>query len=112
MAEGIIKYFSDSDNLFEIEKLFELGVTIKYDTAEKQGVFSGERVVLTGTLFEFKRDQASKIITELGGEVQSSVSKTTTLVLAGESAGSKLDKAQKLGIKIIDEQAFKVLIKT
>ncbi len=112
MADGIVKYFSDEENLREIDKLFELGVSIKYDTAEKQGVFSGEKVVLTGTLSEFKRDQAGKIITELGGEIQSSVSKTTTMVLAGESAGSKLDKAKKLGIKIIDEETFKVLIKT
>ncbi len=112
MAEGIIKYFADSENLQEIEKLFALGVNIKYETAEKKGVFSGEKVVLTGTLLEFKRDQAGKIITELGGEVQSSVSKTTTMVVAGENAGSKLDKAKKLGIKIIDEDTFKVLIKT
>ncbi|MBE7081971.1 MAG: NAD-dependent DNA ligase LigA [Clostridiales bacterium] len=112
MAEGIIKYFADSENLQEIEKLFELGVNIKYQTTEKKGVFSGEKVVLTGTLVDFKRDQAGKIITELGGEVQSSVSKTTTMVLAGENAGSKLDKAKKLGIKIIDEDTFKVLIKT
>jgi len=112
MAEGIVKYFADSENLFEIERLFELGVNIRYDTAEKQGIFSGERVVLTGTLSDFKRDEAGKIITELGGEVQSSVSKTTTIVLAGENAGSKLDKAKKLGIKIIDEDAFKMLIKT
>ncbi len=112
MAEGIVKYFADNENLQEIEKLFNLGVKIKYNTMEKQGVFSGEKVVLTGTLLEFKRDQAGKIITELGGEVQSSVSKTTTMVVAGENAGSKLDKAKKLGIKIIDEEAFKVLIKT
>ena len=112
MAEGIVKYFSDADNLGEIEKLFELGITIKYDTAEKTGVFSGEKIVLTGTLSEFKRDEAGKIIASLGGEVQSSVSKTTTMVLAGENAGSKLDKAKKLGVKIIDEEAFKLLIKT
>ena len=112
MAEGIVKYFADADSLSEIDKLFELGVVIKYDTTEKTGVFSGEKVVLTGTLSEFKRDEAGKIITELGGEIQSSVSKTTTMVLAGEKAGSKLDKAKKLGIKIIDEDAFKMLIKT
>ena len=67
---------------------------------------------MTGTLTDYKRDQAGKIIEELGGEVQSSVSKTTTLVLAGENAGSKIEKAKKLGIKIIDEQTFKVLIKS
>jgi DNA ligase (NAD+) len=75
-------------------------------------VFSGEKVVLTGTLMEFKRDDAAKIIENLGGEIQSSVSKKTTLVIAGESAGSKLEKARALNIKIIDEETFKLLIKT
>ena len=75
-------------------------------------MFSGEKVVLTGTLFEFKRDDAAKIIESLGGEVQTGVSKKTTMVIAGESAGSKLDKAKALGIKIIDEETFKSLIKT
>lgn len=112
MAEGIVDYFSDSDNLFEINKLFESGVEIIYENKEKTGVFNGEKVVLTGSLVEFKRDQASKIIEELGGEVMSSVSKSTTLVLAGDNAGSKLDKAKKLGIKIIDEETFKLLTKT
>ena len=112
MAEGICKYFANQDNLVEIQKLFDLGVEIVYSTEQKTGVFAGEKVVLTGTLLEFKRDEAGKIIEELGGEIQSSVSKTTTLVLAGEKAGSKIDKAKKLGIKIIDEQAFKMLIKS
>lgn len=89
-----------------------MGVEIIYSSEQKTGVFSGEKVVLTGTLSDYKRDQAGKIIEELGGEVQSSVSKTTTLVLAGENAGSKIDKAKKLGIKIIDEQTFKMLIKS
>ncbi len=112
MAEGICKYFSNQTNILQIQKLFDLGVQIIYSTEQKTGVFSGEKVVLTGTLSEYKRDQAGKIIEELGGEVQSSVSKTTTLVLAGENAGSKIDKAKKLGIKIIDEQTFKMLIKS
>ena len=112
MAEGICKYFANQDNLVEIQKLFDLGVEIVYSTEQKTGVFTGEKVVLTGTLLEFKRDEAGKIIEELGGEIQSSVSKTTTLVLVGEKAGSKIDKAKKLGIKIIDEQAFKMLIKS
>ncbi len=112
MADGICKYFSDEKNLLEIQRLFDLGVEIQYLTEKKTGVFSGEKVVLTGTLSDYKRDQAGKIIEDLGGEVQSSVSKTTTLVLAGENAGSKIEKAKKLGIKIIDEQAFKMLIKS
>lgn len=112
VAECIFNYFNDKENLDEINRLFELGFKIKYQTQTITGVFTGERVVLTGSLVDFKRDEAGKIIESLGGEVQSSVSKTTTMVLAGEKAGSKLDKAKKLGIKIIDEEQFKLLIKT
>ena len=113
VAKSIVEYFTNSQNLLEIEKLKELGVEIEEKkNTSTQGVFSGERVVLTGSLESFTRDQAGKIIEDLGGEIVSSVSKNTTLVLAGEKAGSKLDKAIKLGIKIIDEQTFKSLIKT
>ncbi len=112
VADCIVNYFTDNENVCEINKLFDLGVNIKYQKEKAQGVFSNEKVVLTGTLTDFKRDKASKIIESLGGEILSSVSKSTTLVLAGENAGSKLDKAKKLGIKIIDEETFKMLIKT
>ena len=112
VADCIVTYFADKENIDQINKLFDLGVNIKYQREKAQGVFSNEKVVLTGTLTEFKREQASKIIESLGGEILSTVSKSTTLVLAGENAGSKLDKAKKLGIKIIDEETFKVLIKT
>ncbi len=112
VADCIVNYFADSENIDQINKLFDLGVNIKYQTESAQGVFSNEKVVLTGTLYSFKRDEASKIIESLGGEILSSVSKATTLVLAGENAGSKLDKAKKLGVKIIDEETFKMLIKT
>ena len=112
MADSIVSYFSDDDNKFQIEKLLSLGVKVKDSVKkEKGGAFFGEKVVLTGTLSDFKREDASKIIEDLGGEVMSSVSKKTTLVLAGESAGSKLDKAKVFGIKIIDEETFKSLIK-
>ena len=77
---------------------------------KKEGVFSGEAVVLTGTLSSFKRSEAQKLIEERGGVCLSSVTAKTTLVLAGEEAGSKLDKAKKLGIKIIDEEEFKQLL--
>lgn len=113
IAENIYKYFADENNLLEIDKLLSSGVKIKEsERRERGGVFSGEKVVLTGTLESYKRDEAGKIIESLGGEVVSSVSKNTTIVLAGENAGSKLDKARALGIKIIDEETFKSLIKT
>lgn len=110
-AKCIAQYFENPSNKEEINALLALGVTPYHEQANSNGVFSGEKVVLTGTLLEFKRDDAAKIIEKQGGQVMSGVSKATTLVVAGESAGSKLDKAKKLGIRIIDEQEFKNIIK-
>ncbi len=110
-AEAIVNWFKDEKNVKEIDALFAVGV--KPTTVEKpviSSIFAGQLVVLTGTLQNFKRSQAQKIIEENGGECQSSVTAKTTLVIAGEAAGSKLDKAQKLGIKIIDEAEFENLI--
>ena len=73
--------------------------------------FEGKIFVLTGSLEEFTRDEASKIIENYGGKTSSSVSKKTDYVLAGEEAGSKLTKAESLGIKIISEQEFKEMIR-
>ncbi len=111
IAKCVYEYFRNQDNLAELDKLFSFGVEPFYQDENNNGVFSGEKVVLTGTLVDFKRDEASKIIEGLGGQIMSSVSKNVTLVLAGESAGSKLDKARALNIKIIDEETFKLLIK-
>ncbi len=63
--------------------------------------------MLTGSLTSYTRSEAGKLVEERGGEIQSSVTKTTTLVIAGEAAGSKLDKAKKLGVTVIDEEEFK-----
>ncbi|MBE7087656.1 MAG: NAD-dependent DNA ligase LigA [Clostridiales bacterium] len=112
VANSIVEYFADPKNLSVIDKLLALGVTPEYQSVVKGSVFAGERVVLTGTLLDFKRDEASKIIESLGGTIVGSVSAKTTLVLAGENAGSKLDKARALNIKIIDEETFKSLINT
>ena len=112
IADCIYEYFNTQENINELLELKKVGVEVYWESRAKAGVFSGEKVVLTGTLLGFKRDEASKIIENLGGEIVSSVSKNTTLVLAGENAGSKLDKAKKLGVKIIDEETFISLIKT
>lgn len=113
VADSIIEYFSDKNRLYEIDNLLVWDVKIKEEKSKPiSQIFAGEKVVLTGSLTEFTRDEASRIIEENGGSVASSVSKNTTLVLAGEKAGSKLDKAKALNIKIIDEQAFKNLLKT
>ena len=85
---------------------------IIYFKEKKSGIFDDEKIVLTGTLLSFKRDEAIKIIESLGGEIMSSVSKNTTLLICGNDAGSKLEKAKSLGIKIIQEEEFKSLIKT
>ena len=111
-AKNIEDFFRDSKNLSEINGLFDAGVTPFFEIKENKGVFSGEKFVLTGTLSDFKREEAAKIIESLGGEVLSGVSKNVTIVLAGENAGSKLDKAKALNIKIMDEETFKSLIKT
>lgn len=104
MAENVVEYFNNTDNLKEIDRLIEYGVSFK-EKEIASGVFSGLRVVLTGAL-TIKRGEATKLILDNGGEVADSVSKTVNLVVAGENAGSKLDKAIKLGIKIISEKEF------
>lgn len=108
VAEGIVQYFSEKQNLDIIAKLCDAGIDPQLQKAAT-GVFSGKKVVLTGKLLNYTREEASKIIQNLGGEVSSSVSKTVNLVLAGEDAGSKLDKARALGIEIIDEEAFRLM---
>lgn len=110
-AEAIVSWFADPENVAELNRLLAAGV-VPQATEKKntEGVFAGETAVLTGTLADFKRAEAQRLIEENGGECQSSVTAKTTLVIAGEAAGSKLDKAKKLGIKIIDEAAFKSLL--
>lgn len=110
VAESIAGYFRDGENRAEIDRLFSLGVEIEYEKNAEEGVFVGQKVVLTGSLSQFTRGEAEEIVRRLGGEPQSGVTKTTTLVVAGEKAGSKLDKAKALGIKIIGEEEFKSLI--
>lgn len=105
MAEGVLSYFADEHNREEINALLRAGIIFK-EKELKQGVFSSMRVVLTGSLSSMKRSKAKEEIEARGGSVADSVSKTVDLVVAGEEAGSKLDKAKKLGIKIIGEEEF------
>ncbi len=110
-AEAIVNWFKDEDNAKEVKNLLNSGITPKVkENKSVSGVFSGEFVVLTGTLSTLKRSEAQKLIEERGGECQSSVTAKTTLVIAGESAGSKLDKAKKLNVKIIGEEEFKSML--
>ena len=109
-AKLIADFFKDERNEQELEALERVGVVPVWSEEKKEGVFSGEFVVLTGTLSGFKRSEAQKLIEERGGVCQSSVTAKTTLLLAGEDAGSKRAKAEKLGVKIIDEAEFNRLL--
>lgn len=109
-AQSLIAFFHNGHRMDVINKLFARGVKpVEQTEAEKPKVFTGKTFVLTGTLAGYTRSEATKIIEDLGGSVSSSVSKNTDYVLAGEAAGSKLDKALSLGVKIIDEGEFKKL---
>lgn len=112
VAEGIVQYFAENENMQIISRLKDIGINPTYQVEEKTGVFTGKKVVLTGSLMSFTRSQAQKLIERNGGEIASSVSKTVNLVVAGTDAGSKLAKAQALGIEIIDEQAFQQLLQS
>ena len=111
MERGIFDFFQDQENISDINKLFERGVNIVYDNAMGGEKFKGLKFVLTGTLENFSRLDAQKLIESKGGECSSSVSKNTDYVLAGENAGSKLDKATALGVKVISEQQFLDMLK-
>lgn len=108
-AETIVRWFSDEGNKTELAKLLA-EVTPQVKKAVEGGVFAGQSVVLTGTLPTYKRSQAQELIEKNGGVCQSSVTAKTTLVIAGEEAGSKLDKAKKLNIRIIGEEEFKAML--
>ena len=109
-AVSLHEFFSLNSSRELIEELKKAGLNMKSQKELKGKAFEGKTFVLTGTLPSLTRSAASEIITSYGGKVSSSVSKKTDYVLAGEEAGSKLEKAQKLGVKIIDEEEFKNLI--
>lgn len=112
VAKSVVEFFQDKHHLDVIEKLILLGV--KPMQAQKKHIknheFQGKTFVLTGSLEEFTRSQAADLIKERGGKVTSSVTKQTDFLLCGDSPGSKLDKANDLGVKILDEKSFKSLL--
>ncbi|MDI6400699.1 NAD-dependent DNA ligase LigA [Balneolaceae bacterium ANBcel3] len=113
IAASVISFFEQSDNMHIIQGLREAGLQlhIKEKSSNESTKLEGLSFVLTGTLPTLKRSEARELIESHGGKVTSSVSKNTDMVLAGEEAGSKLDKAEKLGIRIIREDAFFKMIK-
>ena len=112
MAQSLESYFKLDSTAELIAQLKELGLQMKPSPQKpKGGVFEGKTFVLTGTLPTMKRSEASKLIEQHGGKTSSSVSKKTSYVLAGEEAGSKLTKAQTLGIPILTEEEFLAMLK-
>lgn len=105
MAKNVIAFWNDPLRAAEVDRLIAAGITFE-QKERAEGAFSGKKVVLTGSLARFTRSEAKKLIEERGGEVADGVSAKVNLVIAGEAAGSKLEKAKKLGIEIIDEQKF------
>lgn len=113
IAKSIKDFFEDEKSKILIDKLKKVGIKLETDKSIKikfNANFKDKTFVLTGTLERFTRDKASQIIEDLGGKVTSSVSKRTDYVLAGKEAGSKLEKAKKFGINIIDENIFQKMI--
>ena len=111
MAESVYEFFHNEDNLNLLDELKELGINPVANNEKKSDVLGGKTFVLTGTLQNMTRDEASEIIKQHGGKTSSSVSKKTDYVLAGENAGSKLDKAKDLGVIILTENDFLEMIK-
>jgi DNA ligase (NAD+) len=113
VAGCIVDFFSKKTNLDEIERLKHFGVQIgeeKLQNIDKSNFFYGKTFVLTGTLENYKRQDATSLIESFGGNVSGSVSKNTSYVLVGADAGSKLDKAKALGVPILTEQEFAIQI--
>lgn len=114
VAKSIVNFFADERNIETINALKEQHVNFNYlgsIVKAADSYFSGKTVVLTGTLSKYGRKEATEILENLGAKVTGSVSKATDVVIAGEEAGSKLDKAQALGITVLNEEEFLELLK-
>ena len=112
MAESVVEFFAQPHVRDMIDRMKAAGVNMEYEEEEKtSNVFEGMTFVITGTLPTMGRKEAAALIEANGGKVSGSVSKKTSIVLAGEEAGSKLDKANELGIRVIDEEELLSMVK-
>ena len=111
-AQYIIDFFKEESNIKMLEELDRYGVNMKYvdNSINTDSIFKDKTVVLTGTLERFSRKEASELLENLGANVSSSVSKKTDYVIYGSEAGSKLDKANELGVTTLSEDEFEKLI--
>jgi DNA ligase (NAD+) len=110
MAESVYEYFRNPANMSVVDGLLAAGVTPEHVGTRRPGKMAGKTFVITGTLENFTRQQAEQAVRQMGGKPSSSVSKKTDFVLAGKNPGSKLDKAQDFGIKILNEKEFLELL--
>lgn len=110
IADSLVSYFSIPQNIKMIDEFKSLGIKVEFGSNLKGDKFKNEIFVLTGALENYTRDEATEIIESLGGKVASSVSKNTSFVLCGDSPGSKVVKAKKLGVSIISEKEFNEMI--
>jgi DNA ligase (NAD+) len=110
IAESIVEFFSDEHNRKLVNDLRKAGLTLTGQKKEKGTKLAGKTFVLTGTLSRHSRDEAKQMIEDAGGRVSGSVSKKTDYVVAGEDAGSKLDKARELGVAVIGEDEMEALV--
>lgn len=110
IAESVVHYFKEKHNREIVRRLRDAGLTLASTPSTRKGPLSGKTFVLTGTLPTLSREEAKQLIEENGGKVLSSVSKNVQYVVAGEDAGSKLEKARQLGIPTIDENELKTMI--
>src|SRR5205807_7474790 len=109
IAESIVEFFSIPANRKLVERLREAGLTLSGQKKQRGTKLAGKTFVLTGTLAKYTRDEARKTIEDAGGKVTGSVSKKTDYVVAGADAGSKLEKANQLGVSVIDEKEMEKL---
>ena len=110
VAESIVEFFKKNENQKIVDDMIANGVQIFRDNAYKQGMLAGKIFVLTGTLATLTRSEAKRAIEEAGGKVAGSVSRKTDYLVIGASPGSKLKRAEELGIDIIDEETLKKLM--
>ncbi len=110
VAQSVHEFFASPENRRIIERLQQGGVKMETAKSHKGNLLAGKTFVFTGALSSFTRDEAERLVEELGGRAASSVSKNTDFVVAGEAAGSKLQKARELGITVLTEQEFKEMI--
>jgi len=111
IAKSIVEFFAEPRNRELVEELRAAGLTLKGKKKERGTKLAGKTFVLTGTLANYTRDEAKKLIEDAGGKVAGSVSKKTDYVVAGADAGSKLDKAKELGVAVVDEKGMEALLK-